>query len=274
MALTGAVETARSRASHGVDLSGNGLVIVPRKWLIFRSGQPNAYPESRLVKNIYEGNTSLVSRVFLLKPTYSSLNEIISEIQNRGGTISQSTVSKAVKQLQEDQIIWREDTVIKLLQPDKLLNRLADNYKPPRTLAIQKVKVEADFESIPQLATVAAEKAKATIALTGACSVTSYATMAREKQYSWYCDKEPAVLLKKVAATIDADSRFPNVEIVQTNDQPVYFDARTINGVRVASPIQTYLELMRGDKRERETAEQVRRYITKDLEKLTKGTLK
>ena len=43
----------------------------------------------------------------------------------------------------------------------------------------------------------------------------------------------------------------------ETQDDIVYFDIRRENGVIWASPIQTYLELMSGDKRDRETAAQV-----------------
>ncbi len=256
-----------SEAVSGIDLSGNGIIIVPMKWLIFRSGEPNAFPESRLVKNVYEGNTSLVSRTFLLKSSFPSIMDILREIQSRSGGISQSTVSKAIKQLQEDQIVWRDNSEIKLLQADKLLTRLADNYQLPRIISRQKIKVEADFDAIPALVASAAAKAKATIVLTGACSVNSYATMGREKQYTWYCDKEPTAIIKKLTVAADADSRFPNAEILQTTDQSVYFDTREGMGVRVASPIQTYLELMRGDKRERETAEQIGRYIMKNIDK-------
>ena len=257
-----------SEAVSGIDLSGNGLIVVPKKWLVCRSGEPNAFPESRLVKNVYEGNTSLVARVFLLRSNYPSVMDILREIQSRSGAISQSTVSKAIKQLQEDQIIWRDDSRTKLLQSDKLLSRLADNYQLPRITSRQKIKVESDFDSIPELVKSAAGKTKATIVLTGACSVNSYATMGREKQYVWYCDKEPTSLIKKLAVPVDVNSRFPNVEILQTADQSVYFDARDGKSGRLASPIQTYLELMRGDKRERETAEQVSRYILKTLDKV------
>jgi hypothetical protein len=45
---------------------------------------------------------------------------------------------------------------------------------------------------------------------------------------------------------------------LETDEDFVYFDARDN---LAASPVQTYVELMRGDKRERETAAQVREAI-------------
>ncbi len=63
-------------------------------------------------------------------------------------------------------------------------------------------------------------------------------------------------------------NRFPNVELIESTEQPVYFDGQLDDADRNtsfywSSPVQTYLELMRGDKRDRETAFQVREYILK-----------
>jgi len=60
--------------------------------------------------------------------------------------------------------------------------------------------------------------------------------------------------------------RFPNLEIVETETEFFYFDSRKEKGFFWASPVQVYLELMTGDKRDRETAEQVRDFILKDTE--------
>ncbi|MBW1691239.1 MAG: hypothetical protein JRI71_10070 [Deltaproteobacteria bacterium] len=59
--------------------------------------------------------------------------------------------------------------------------------------------------------------------------------------------------------------RFPNLELVETGDETVYFDARQEGGFWWASPVQVYLELMAGDKRDQETAEQVKSYIMSNL---------
>jgi hypothetical protein len=60
--------------------------------------------------------------------------------------------------------------------------------------------------------------------------------------------------------------RFPNLELVETEDETVYFDARKKEDFWWASPVQVYLELMAGDKRDRETAEQVRSLLLKNSE--------
>ena len=63
---------------------------------------------------------------------------------------------------------------------------------------------------------------------------------------------------------LEETSRFPNVELLETDEDFVYFDMRDN---LAASPVQTYLELARGDKREQETAEQVRKAILQPLKR-------
>jgi len=74
-------------------------------------------------------------------------------------------------------------------------------------------------------------------------------------------------LLDRLAG--DKSSRFPNLELIVTEDETVYFDARQEGDFRWASPVQAYLELMAGDKRDKETAEAVKSYIIENIRELT-----
>ena len=82
--------------------------------------------------------------------------------------------------------------------------------------------------------------------------------MQRKERLSLYCPEA-----KRVQAAIGGreTDRFPNIELIETLEQPLYFDARDESGFYWASPVQTWLELMRGDKRDQETAAQVRESI-------------
>lgn len=113
----------------------------------------------------------------MLKPVYTSVQQIVEEIETRGGFVTQPTVSKALKQLEEDVIIWRDKNEIKLVQPDKLLDRLVANYKRPHVLSELSFKFESDFEQIPNQIFFTVKQAKAKIVLGGAVSVNEYATM-------------------------------------------------------------------------------------------------
>jgi len=105
------------------------------------------------------------------------------------------------------------------------------------------------------------------VVLTGASSIESYAVMAREPMQSFYCTD-----INKAVASLGGDvretDRFANVTLLETQDDFVYFDRRP--GM-VASPIQCYLELVNGEPREQETADQVRGVIRWQLAQVAQG---
>lgn len=249
-----------------LDLCGNGAIVIPGKVLIVRSGKPNLYRDSRVVKNVYQGTSSLVARVFLLRSNYRSVMEIVDEIQTRDGTITQSTVSKALKQLEADVVIWREKGLIKLLQGKKLLDRLSTNTKKPSSLSEAAGKLQSAQGDISTIIQKAAKNAGAKTVVTGVCSVNQYATMAREALVEVYCDIDPFRIVSTISGEVDTTSRFPNFRLIQTDDPIVFFDARSDDGVKYSSPLQCYLELMVGDKREKETATQLKRMLLNENE--------
>ena len=71
--------------------------------------------------------------------------------------------------------------------------------------------------------------------------------------------------------------RFENLVLIESQEEKNSFDAQTINGFPWAFPLQCYLELMCGDKRDKETAVQVlvdgRRSAMSELQSLRTGLL-
>lgn len=98
--------------------------------------------------------------------------------------------------------------------------------------------------------------------LTGLSSVERYAVMARDEVIAVYCTKLDEL---RTAVGGKENARFPNVELIEVEDEPVYFDPREDKGLRWASPVQCYLELTAGDKRDQETAGQVRAHLLSRL---------
>ncbi len=82
---------------------------------------------------------------------------------------------------------------------------------------------------------------------------------------SLYCPRIEEIITRLPRSPSD---RFPNCELIEVEDETVYFDAREEEGFLWASPVQVYLELMAGDKRDRETAEQLKQSILKPLESI------
>jgi hypothetical protein len=207
----------------------------------------------------------MVGRVFLLRSGYETVQDVCSEINRRNllverwdkKAMSLSTVSKALKTLAEDLIIAREDT-IRLLQPDKLLQKLSENYASPNIKERVCLKVPGGIGTILESLLKESQELRLPLVATGTSSVGRYATMQRGDLLSIYCPRLDMILERLSGSQSD---RFPNLELIETEDETVYFDGRQEGNFWWASPVQVYLELMVGDKREQETAEQVKSYI-------------
>lgn len=79
-----------------LDLSGNYMIQTP-DLVAVRLDQPNAYPSSRDIQQVFANDTSEVARLLLLAPTrtFHSVTEVYEVCRQRGGTISLPTVSRA-----------------------------------------------------------------------------------------------------------------------------------------------------------------------------------
>ncbi|MEQ9616827.1 MAG: hypothetical protein RLN60_02200 [Phycisphaerales bacterium] len=249
-----------SKGVSGVDLNGNGVVVIPGELLVVRTGNPNQYPAGRSIRNIYQGASSLVARVFLSRPRFESVQEVLDEVTRRGGRVALSTVSKVLKVLEEDLVIRREGRTSELLQADELLDRLADGYRPPRISARKKYRwVDSSSNPLESL-----RDWNRRLVLTGAASVDQYAVMPREKTVQCYCTAiEP--IEQELSGRLEESPRFPDLELVETRDPTVYFDNRSMDTVSAASPLQSWLELRAGDKRQSDAAETVRTRILEEL---------
>lgn len=254
----------------GVDLCGNCVIIVPGMFSVYRTGGKNRFTSSAAIKNIYRKNTSMVARTFLLQPRFDAVQDIYNEINGRNLLINRwdftamslSTVSKALKTLVEDLIISR-DSDIRLLQYDKLLQKLADNYEPPIIKRRALLKFPGAAEDVTGYFRNDTTEAWMPFVATGLSSVGRYAVMQRGEIVSIYC---PSLDELREELFEFEDDRFPNIELLETTDETVYFDGRQEEMLFWASPVQVFLELMAGDKRDRETAEQVKEYIFNSIQ--------
>jgi hypothetical protein len=257
---------------NGVDLCGNGVINIPQRLTVFRTGQPNTFPSYLPIKNIYRNSSSIVGRVLFSSPKFSSVNQVVEAIARRDifaptmglPSLTLGTVSKVLSALEQDLIIQRDANGIALLQPDTLLEKLSRNYATPPAVAHQ-LKVNLSGKDLLQRLAAASAKIKAPVVATGLSSVGRYAVMQREEKLAVYCPRTD-LLLEQLAPASSAATRFPNLEIFDTQDPTVYFDATRESEFLWASPVQTYLELMAGDKRDQDTASQVRALLLNAIE--------
>jgi hypothetical protein len=236
----------------GLDLCGNGVINIPGEWFVFRTGEKNRFKSSLPIKNIYRGASSIAARVFLLRPNYQSVNEVRDEILKRNGNVSLPTVSKVLKALQEDLIISRNDE-IRVLQPERLLEQLQNSYRRPRT----KPRLQGKINNLGEFLRTAARVAEVNKASIARRSQTPYVVLPSSNEINSFYVSSLAPFLKGFGFEFEETSRFPNVEFLETDDPTVYFDRRGTSPP-IISPVEAYLELSNGGKREQEAAEPLR----------------
>jgi DNA-binding transcriptional ArsR family regulator len=187
-----------------------------------------------------------------MRPCFGSVNEIYEEIKRRGGEITLPTVSKALKALEEELLVGRDDEGIRLLDAGRLLDLLARNYRRPLVRRCLRGKL-ADRNAA--LVRMAADAKAQNIQLVGD-DPTRYVVMpGAEQQLTVYT---PSIETALRGMDFTETNRFPEVELRETDEPTVYFDRREEDGFYWTSPVEVYLSLLAGGKRESETAKQMR----------------
>jgi hypothetical protein len=240
-----------------IDFSGNAAIEVPGKFLFYKTGNPNQFPDSSPIRSAYRGDGSLVARVLLLEPRFPAVGRIVEAIRSRGGTLTMGMVSKVLRKLEADLAIERPTrNAVHVLQPERLLDGLLEARQPPKTLDTWTGKVALSAkELLPRLQTIGG---RGELVRTGESSAVEYAAWAGEPLIACYCRATPEKLLSQLDADAKETRAFANLRLIQTDDQRVYFDARPN---LAASPIQAWLEMAGGDKRQKEVAAQIRNVI-------------
>lgn len=234
-----------------MDLCGNAVVIAPGAWSVYRTGFRNLYPEKSAIKKIFAGTSGLVCRALLERRRFRQLSDIQQYVQDAGGTVSLGTVSKVMAVLQDDLIVSKRDG-IEVTQPVMLLNRLADNYREPQ--AVRRLRGSFDTQAdVLRTSTAWAARTGALLAVSGE---TRYTAATISDAYPVIYTNRPEEFVRELG--FEEDLRFADAEIRGTDDPQVYFDLNRIDGVPWQSELQTYLELMRGGKRERDLADSLR----------------
>ena len=257
---TDQLKDLESQSVSGVDMCGNGVVIVPDRLYVSRTGQPNLYPDSRPLSNPYRGRSAMVARMLLSRPRWESLNALAAAIKDAGVEVSLAQVSKAVRALTEELIVLRADGAIFLREPLRLLDRLGAEWRTPEPCARQSVRLPNGYHWPSQLAKEPAFR----WTLTGDTSVDRYTTFAQSGPRRAVVENIPRAI-SLLGAKPEPTPNFADLELVES-DEPGYFFGNEIDhGVRWASRLQTWLELQSGDARQQEAARDLRERILKPV---------
>ena len=146
---------------------------------------------------------------------------------------------------------------VQLLQPKKLLDSLIDAYKVPKPTLTLEAKAELGPDLFRHLRGQAGQAGARVVGFEPQRYV-----VAPEARERLEVDVEPGIGSDlRGAFDLDPVTRFANL-IIRVVDEPgVYFDPIEDGGFCWAPPLEVYLELMQGGKREQEIAEDLRSHI-------------
>jgi len=250
----------QERLVSGLDLCGNGVVVAPGQFWLRQGRNPNRFRDSRPIRNVFRGTSSLVPRCFLLQESFETQDKLRafalaqmpdSAHTEEGATIlTKGTVSKVVQILEQERIVTRALGRIRLVSRESLLEQLQVNYrKGEGRTVLGKCALQPDG-IWSRLA-----ESRVLYAATGLSSASRYGLISGlDRQQIYVENLTRAIDLLMVKPT----RLFPNVELVEDSSPVPYFDTRSEGPERWASPVQTWLELSLGEPRERVAALQLR----------------
>ncbi len=239
-----------SEGVSAVDLCGNMAIVVPNSWLVVQKGNPNRFPSSAPIKNVYRGRSSLVARELLTRQSVPTVTALANDLRDSVG-LTMPTISKVLRALEDEVIITRGDA-IRVVQPDRLLANLLANYRPPTVRRRVRGKVGRDDSVLAQLRANADR------------SGLLYAADLPER-YTILPSSDPVLRIYTTSIeqlvdgmSVDELSRFPDVEFLETDDPGVYFQRVEQGSTYCTSRLEVYLALASGGKREQQAAQPIR----------------
>jgi hypothetical protein len=241
----------------GIDLCGNGVVIVPGQFYLSRTGQPNLYPESRALVNPYRGRSSMVARMVLASRRWETLKELAEAVRKAGCEISLSQVSKSVQALQEELMVSKREGGITLLEPVRLLDQIGGAWRKPVLSATSFLRLPPGMDWPSVLGGVPGLQ----WAITGTSSARNYTALG-EGGPMRVAVADLGAAAEALGGVVEAVPAFADIELQETEDPGTYFQIETdASGRRWASRIQCWLELQAGDARQQQAAGEVRAQI-------------
>lgn len=243
----------------GIDMCGNGIVVVPGHVLVLRSGQPNRYRDSRPLNNPYRGHSALVARMLLARPNWKTVSELTAAIHDAGGKLSLPQTSKAIHALEEERVISRSGASISLRDPLLLLDNLGRAWSKPSIRSRQTLRLSEGFDVAQALSSNAALN----WAVAGDSSVTRYATFSQGGPLR-IAVSDMRLAMSLLDGRPERVPSFATHELLETTEAG-YFFANDVSpdGMRWASLLQSWLELQAGDGRQQDAARDLRSQLLK-----------
>lgn len=232
-----------------VDLAGNCRICFDSVY-IRRAGWPNPVAERRGLRSLYSPKAERVLRVLLAKPKRSWKIEPLAA----DARVSLGMASKVKRLLEDREWLVRSADGFRLGQPGDLLAEWARSYRHGRNTV-------HDFYSLDPIPLIESKLAQACqdlrcdYALTGFSAAARMAPMVRYQRVTAYAAGRIDELARRM--NLKSVTSGANVSLIEPYDEGVLFQAKEVNGIRIASSVQTYLDVLNFRGRGEEAAEAI-----------------
>lgn len=219
-----------------IDLAGNCRLSFGQAY-IEQIGKPNPFGEKRDLRSLYSPKAARILRVLLTNP------KRVWKIQDiaKDAEVSIGQVANVKKLLDDREWILVTSEGFSLCEPEKLLKEWSENYtfKKNQTHNFYSLKNITEVET--DLAMVCNEK-DIKYALTGFSGAVRFAPAVRYQRAMAYVSDN----LEDVASMLNLKEvpSGANVTLLTPYDEGVFYGTRLVDGIRVASPVQIYLDLV------------------------------
>jgi len=218
------------------DLSGNCRLCFEQVF-IEQTGNPNAFAEKRDLRSLYSPKAERVLRVLLSKPEKTWKMKALADEAG----VSLGQVANVKKLLNDREWIQTDRSGFSLVTPEQLLNEWAENY----TYRKSGICNLYSFKSVPEIEVSIAEvcrQRKLNYALTGFSGAARLAPAVRYQRVFVYIDEAEEDVVEQM--NFKEVQSGANVSILTPYDEGVFYGVLEVGGVKIASPIQIYLDLM------------------------------
>lgn len=241
-----------------LDLSGNADIRAPGI-RIFVEGKDNQFVHRGRPSSAFAPKSARVARHMLIEPDrWFRQQDLAKETQ-----LDDGFTSRIVRRLVEDGLVDRNgEGLVKVREPGRLLDAWSEVYDFNKHRIIRgHITARSGDGLADQLGSVLAKR-RIPYAATGLAAAWAHTQFAGFRVATFYVASElPKGLLTE--AGFREEPRGANVWLVDPNDDGVFDGATTVNGLRVAHPIQTYLDLGAHAERAVEAAAELRTRLFK-----------
>ncbi len=235
-----------------LDLSGNLFIKIPGKVMIQRLGQPNKFPVKQILRNPFWGASSRVLRVLLQYPkriwSVSEIEEELlkeSEIQKVDFKLSLASISKTIRSLDEELLIRRDQREILVPEPKQLLFKWAEKYREMNRRTGQEFSPSNNpfgtdvINAVKQVISELPDFANSF--LMGPTAANIVAPYLEIDKILLYVVKEDNLTIPEIIDPSRSNIG-PEFEFYDPPDAGVFMYAKEIEGLRITSDIQIYLD--------------------------------